>query len=176
MMVMRKIIVIGTLHAGSTPNKELKAVLERYEPDQLLVEIAQKDIDRGKIVSYPPEMRFVCKWGKRMRIKVSGFDSKINVMKKGVTERDNQRLIKEEGWLMRGLTWKDLNKSSNLKKIDTPLYHRIVDHKKERKREVQMAKNIINSMVSRGAVVIVTGAGHLDFFQKRIPNAIFPFR
>ena len=46
----RKIIVIGTLHAGITPNNELKAVIESFKPDQLLVEIANDDITKNDLI------------------------------------------------------------------------------------------------------------------------------
>lgn len=50
---MRKVIIIGTLHLGSTPHKELEKILKRIRPNRLLVEIAQEDIENNAIENYP---------------------------------------------------------------------------------------------------------------------------
>ena len=84
--MLRKIIVIGTLHAGITPNNELKDVIESFEPDQLLVEIVNDDIVKNDLSSYPPEMIFAFEWAKSNKVKVAGFDSKIDVFREGVKQ------------------------------------------------------------------------------------------
>jgi hypothetical protein len=173
---MGKIIIVGTLHAGLTLENELEEVLERYNPDQLLVEIAQVDIENGKLDSYPPEMVFAYNWAKKNKAKVNGFDSKIDVFRKGITEENNQKVIKEQKKLMKNLTWRDMNKSENLKKLDTASAIELIDPEKEEKREFEMLRNIQNLMLGMGTILIVTGCGHLDFFEKHIKNAIFPFR
>ncbi len=173
---MKKIIILGTLHAGLTPEDELKEVLEEYNPHQLLIEIAEEDIKNGKFDSYPPEMVFAYNWAKKNKVKVNGFDSKIDVLRKGMTEEDNQKLIEKQKKLMNIFTWKDMNKTENLKKLDADSAKNLIDQKKEEKREFEMLKNIKNSMIENGKILIITGCGHLDFFEKYISNAIFPFR
>ena len=69
-----------------------------------------------------------------------------------------------------------MNKAENLKKLDTDSAKNLVDSKKEEKREFEMLKNIKNSMIDNGKILIITGCGHLDFFEKHIINAVFPFR
>ena len=49
---MRKIIIIGTIHSGFTPNKELEEVLEKYHPKQLFVEIAEEDVTKNKLKNH----------------------------------------------------------------------------------------------------------------------------
>ena len=78
---MGRIIIIGTLHAGMTSEKELKVILEKYNPYQILVEISQKDINNGAIDSYPSEMIFAYRWAKNRGKKINGFDAKINTLK-----------------------------------------------------------------------------------------------
>ncbi|MFH1972091.1 MAG: hypothetical protein ABIJ18_01295 [archaeon] len=173
---MRKIIIIGTLHAGLTSKNELQKILEKINPDQLLVEIAEEDIKNGKFDLYPPEMIFAYKWGKKRRINVNGFDSKINVIRKGLTEEDNQQVIKEQKKLMQNLNWKDMNKSKNLKKIKTNSSKKLIDPIKEAKRESELLKNIKKTMIPDGIITIITGCGHLDFFSKHIKGAILPLR
>lgn len=48
---MLKIIIIGTLHAGLTPVKELEGEFIEYKPDQILVEIAANDIKNKVFLS-----------------------------------------------------------------------------------------------------------------------------
>lgn len=173
---MRKIIIIGTLHSGLTPEDELKEVLERYNPDQLLIEIAEEDIKNGKFDFYPPEMIFAYNWAKKNKVKVNGFDSKMDVLRKGMTEEDNQKVIEEQKKVMNNFTWKDMNKTETLKKLDTDSAKNLIDHKKEEKREFELLKNIKDSMIENGKILIITGCGHLDFFEEDIRNAFFPFR
>lgn len=63
--IMRKIIIIGTLHAGLTPNQELKEFLEYTKPTQVLVEILEEDLHQKKLDSYPSEMVYTLKWAKQ---------------------------------------------------------------------------------------------------------------
>ena len=173
---MKEIIIIGTIHAGFTPKNELKEIIQKYNPNQILVEIAEEDIKNKKLKSYPPEMIFTYNWAKQNQIKVNGFDSKINVMKKGVTKKEKQRIMEEGKRLMKSFTWKDMNKPRNLKKINIKSIEKFVDSKKEKERQVKMLRNIRKLIVNEGRVIIITGCGHLDFFKKNIKGAFFPLR
>jgi hypothetical protein len=175
---MQRIIVIGTLHAGLTPEDELEELLTAYEPSQVLIEIAQEDIDDENISTYPPEMVFAYVWAHRNGVSANGFDCKINVFREGVTDVDNQALIKRQKSLMEGLclTWRDVNKSKNNKRIDLEEVDDITDAEAERERENQMLENIRKHMIGGGTILILTGCAHLDFFEENIPNAEFPLR
>lgn len=172
---MKKIIIIGTLH-GMTPESELEELFNKYKPEQILVEIAEADLEKDKIKSYPREMVFAYKWAKKNGIPTAGFDSGINSLRDGATEKDNQKLIEVETELLEGLTWKDMNRRENDTLLDTDFYFQVVDPNKERKREEEMLKNIQNLSIEDKIVMIITGAGHLKFFEKNIPAAIFPLR
>ena len=169
---MLKIIVIGTLHAGSTPNEELKQIFDDYGPTQILVEISQGDIDKNNISEYPPEMIFAYEWAIQNNIKINGFDSKIDIFKKGVTSKDNQKLIKEQEKLIKNYSWRDFNKIEKEKL----LIDNITDPVKEKKREEEMFKNIKEVIDNHGTILIIMGCGHLNYFEKNLKNAIFPFR
>ena len=173
---MRKIIIIGTLHAGLTDEIELKHLLEKYNPDQVFVEIAQEDIDKGKINSYPPEMISIYGWAIEQDIVVNGFDSKINTLRERLTNKDNQAVIEEQKKIMKNFNWKDMNKEKNNGLLHIPSLDLLVDKEKEAKRELEMLAKINSVMVSQGTVLIVTGCGHLNFFEKMLPDAIFPLR
>lgn len=170
-----KIIIIGTLHANGTPHNELAKVLEKYKPDQLLVEITQKDIEEEKLTKYPDEMIFAYNWAKKTDTKVNGFDSKINVMKEKKTEKDNRKAIEESQKLRGKLTWKDMNKENNLQ-ITFPSWKDLVDWRKWDAREEEMLANIKNHFNLEGIVLILTGASHLKYFEKHLKDAEFPFR
>jgi pheromone shutdown protein TraB len=174
---MREIIVIGTLHAGATPNSELKEVLERYKPDRLLVEMAQVDINNKRIRKYPPEMRFAYNWAKKNNLEVYGFDTKDNTnFAKGMTKKDNLKVIDEQWKLLGKHTWKDTNKERYNKLLDTESSINLIDWKKEKIREAVMLRNVKKKMLRKGRVVIITGCGHLNFWEKRLKTAKFPFR
>lgn len=172
----KKIIVIGTLHAGITPNNELKEVIERLKPDQLLIEIANDDIAENNLSSYPPEMIFALEWAKINNIKVVGFDSKINVFREGVMPKDNQAMIEKQKKIIKKISWKDFNKIENEKLLDVDGLDELIDHDKERARENEMLKNIEANIIERGTIVLITGTAHLNFFERNIKDAIFPFR
>ena len=172
---MRKIIIIGTLHLGLTPNKELREVLDEIKPDQLLVEINERDIKNNNFKKYIPEMVFAYRRAKKKKISVSGFDSSINVLSQGMTEKDKKRIIQKQKRLAKGHNWKDLNKEKYLKLLRGS-EEGLIDWKKEQKREEKMLQNIKKAMQPNGKIVIVTGCGHLSFFEKSIKDAVFPFR
>jgi len=173
---MRKIIIIGTLHAGITPKNELKKYLDYAKPDQVLVEIAEADLRRDRLDSYPTEMVYALNWARKRNILVNGFDCSLNTLRKGMTADDNQRVIREQKKLMKDLTWKDLNKSRNLKKLNTASAKKLVDPEKEKRREIGMFRNIQKTMIEKGTILILTGCGHLNFFEKHIKEANFPLR
>ncbi|MEK6842233.1 MAG: hypothetical protein AABX84_00295, partial [Nanoarchaeota archaeon] len=59
---MRKIYIIGTIH-GMTPNNELKSILKKINPNQILVEITEKYLKNKKFKNYPKEMVYAYSWG-----------------------------------------------------------------------------------------------------------------
>ncbi|PIZ54776.1 hypothetical protein COY25_01780 [Candidatus Uhrbacteria bacterium CG_4_10_14_0_2_um_filter_41_7] len=172
----RKIIVIGTLHAGITPNNELKAVIESFKPDQLLVEIANDDITKNDLSSYPSEMIFAFEWAKSNNVKVAGFDSKIDVFREGAIPEDNQAIIEKQKKMIKKLSWKDFNKIENEKLLDVDGLDELIDQNKERVRENEMLQNIEANIIESGTIVVITGTAHLNFFERNIQDAIFPFR
>ncbi len=177
---MRKIIVIGTVHGGFTPNNELQDVLENFKPGQLLVEIAEEDIKKDNLKEYPSEMICAYNWAKKRKIPVNGFDSTINVLAEGITEEHNKKAIKIQLKRIERYTWKDLNKEEYLKMVDSellpPPLNQLIDEKKMKQREKEMVKNIKKYIHKKGDIIIITGAGNLKIFEKEFPNAIFPYR
>lgn len=173
---MKQIFVIGTLHAGLTPKKELIKVLIQYNPDQLLVEIVEQDLISGNLTSYPEEMVHAYHWAKSKGIDVKGFDSPINTFKSGKAESDNQKVIEEQKKLLKNLGWKDMNKKENSQLLNTDSLKQLIDLQKEENRRIQMLRNIKKLMMPVGKVVILTGTNHLDFLEKQFPEATFPYR
>jgi len=178
---MRKIIFIGTLHGGITSKHELKELLERYSPNQVLVEVTEEDLDMNKLESYPEEMQFAVGWARDNRIKVNGFDSSIEVTKGGFTDEDNKKLMKNQIELLseKNRDWKDLNKPENLEMLDNDARTSLepfVDFEKELEREHEMLFNINKKAIKEGVIVVITGAGHLNFFEKNFSDAEFPLR
>lgn len=174
-MKMRKLIFIGTLHARLTPKTELFSVLDEYDFDLILIEVQQSDLDSNNLDRYPPEMLDAFSYAKSKGIKVKGFDCGFNVILKGKSDDDNLAVIEEQKKLLAGLNWKDFNKEINLKLIDIKSENDLIDQEKWDERENLMMENIEKELID-GTVIIITGAGHLKYFEKYFKDAEFPFR
>ena len=142
---MRTIIIVGTLHEGLTPTDELQEILEDIDPDQLLVEIAKEDLQNEILGKYPEEMVYAYKWAKKNNVQVNGFDSSINILKRGTTKEDEERVVKGVKKLLKGYTWKDMNKGECQKMIGQ-LIVGLIDPLKRKKRQQEMLQNIKKSM------------------------------
>jgi hypothetical protein len=171
---MNRIFLVGTLHAGFTPPKELISVLESLALNQLLVEIVQSDIQKNKLAHYPPEMTAALKWARANRISVSGFDARLSVLRKEKTKADNRKVIGEQSKLIRKYSWRFFNRLSHLKKLETKEYLDLIDLVKFQAREDRMAAYIRKRMNPSGRVAIVTGCAHLPFFKRTFKWASIP--
>jgi len=171
---MNQIYIIGTLHAGWTPDKELQEELEKIKPDQLLVEICDSDLQDNKLDDYPPEMVFAYQWAKENQVSVVGYDSKIKVFREGISDEDNQAVIEEQKKQLSHLTWQGANKPENCQLFMKESYEKLVDPAKDKLREQEMLDNIKKAIADQGRVVILTGCGHLDFFKANLSEAKFP--
>lgn len=173
---MQELIFIGTLHGGLTPSGELTAMLKELQPNQILVEIDQDDLESDTLKAYPQEMVAVSRWARGQGIPATGFEAKMNVKKSGVTDADEERLWQEQGDIIRRHDWKDFNKKENDGILDTESWSSIVDQKKWDDREAQMRENILKGAKKEGRTVVVTGSGHIPFFVEAFPHARFPLR
>jgi hypothetical protein len=82
--------------------------------------------------------------------------------------------------LLKNYSWKDLNneepwKIAEVAKIENDIVEKYFDINKSKQREYKMLENIKKNLVE-GKNLILTGAGHLTFFQKELPEAKLPFR
>lgn len=170
---MQQLTFIGTLH-GMTPKEELEEIIVQYKPGQLLIEMVQQDIDKETVDSYPQEMIDAYNWAKAHNIPVFGFDSKIDVLIKGKTKKDEEKLSEEQDEIINKHNWKDFNKEKYDKLLNTKSWYSLVDREKLVKRQEEMYANILNKALKDGRVVIITGSGHISFFKKKFPKAEFP--
>ncbi len=173
---MQNLIFIGTLHARFTPHGELRAVLEQYAPEVLLVEISQEDLENDTVQKYPDEMIFAAGWAKETGTTVYGFDSDTNVLAEGKTERDNQIAIDEQRAIPLSYTRIDANKSAVNEALKTPFAVALIDPLKWDQREHEMERNINQLLDSTKRTLVITGVGHLDYFEKQFPQGTFPLR
>jgi hypothetical protein len=172
---MRKIYFIGTLH-GFTKENELEEILVQLEPNQLIVEIEENDIQKNRMSGYPVEMIWATNWARKRRIKVFGMDCDINVLEENKTSEDEKKLLKRERKIINEYGWKNFNQESYLKLLNFPEDEGIVDKSKFGSRQEKMLENIKSNTIRNGNIVVLTGAGHLAFFEEKIPSAIFPLR
>lgn len=174
-----QIFVIGTLHLGLTPLDELKEVLEDISPDQILIELPRGTHGVGG----PDEMVYAKQWARDNGINVDFFDADISVLKDSILENNAEykELIKRQVQLLQGISWKDANKKATftegeLAKIDKELMTKVFDVEKWNRREDEMLKNVVELMQKDGVVAILTGAGHLDFFENSPLETKLPLR
>jgi hypothetical protein len=172
---MRKIIFIGTLHAGLTPKNELGKILDSLKPDQLFIEIPPEAVDNKRIFAYPDEMIFALRWAKRNRILVSGFDANIEIIKKGKTEKDSRAVLRKQKMIIKKYGWRNFNRERFSELLDKEAKD-LIDLRKWRLREEKMAKNIAAELIKSGTIIILTGVSHLSFFEKKFRRAEFSFR
>ena len=66
-------------------------------------------------------------------------------------------------------------KISEVQELEDKITTKYFDIKKSQEREQKMLKEIRVKLIE-GTNVIVTGAGHLSFFEKEIPDAELLFR
>jgi len=165
---------LGTLHAGLTINNELELIIKQIDPDQILVEVAQVDIDQNNIDSYPPEMILAFTLSKENKIPVNGFDSKMNILKPNITEQDNRRLIERQKLIIGNRSWKDFNLSENARLLYES--NNLINQDKWQLRQHKMVENIKKLASKNKRVLIITGCAHLDFFEHSFKDATFPLR
>ncbi len=173
---MQSIFVIGTVHTMMPEHQqELENLLRVINPDQILVEISQEDVQKENFKEYPQEMVYAYYWAKNQGKRVNGFDTSVDIIDETVSEDMKRQLGREAGHLIAIVNWKDLNKTN------TEIYRRLslftermVDKEKHKQRQETMLENIQKHMISRGKILILTGSFHLPFFQKNLKNALFP--
>ncbi len=180
---MKKVIIIGTIHLNWTPKDELEEVLRDINPDKVLVELDKDELyDNPREDSVRDEMFVVYDWAVRNKKKVDYFDTGDSSLKDGVTGKEPEFLQFELECkkLLKNHSWKDLNKEGlwnipSVKKLKDEIKEKYFDKEKSKKREYEMLSNIKNKLIN-GVNVIVTGAGHLSFFEKEMPDAVLPLR
>ena len=173
-----KTYVIGTVHNMIPKYKEeLKSIFENINPDQMLVEIVQKDLFGNNFKKYPKEMVYAYRWGIKNKKIVNGFDVPITIIKKGISKKRLKELEKEAFRILSRHNWKEWNKTKYDKNKEfDKLMKRVLDFKKHRIRQNKMLTNIQKMMIKDGKILILTGAAHLRFFKRNLKKAIFPFR
>jgi hypothetical protein len=186
---MRKIYVIGVIH-NFVSEKETTDILEKYNPDQVFIELRQEHLETKKFKEYGKEFFYVSKWCKKNNKIINGFDycAKNWLTTKDMTKIDKKNLKnitdKYLAILVKKYEWKKFNQKKYMKLFYESDYYKraksipFIKHiyKILPLRQKMMLKNIRKRMIKKGTVLIITGAGHLDFFEKNIKGAIFPFR
>ncbi|MEK7659723.1 MAG: hypothetical protein AAB343_00805 [Patescibacteria group bacterium] len=178
---MRTIYIIGTLHLGYVPKDELYHELDKLRPDFLFLELPNVPIEQIKAnADLRDEMISAYEWAIKNSVPTVFYDADTKILREDVDTSspifqenlDFQRRILDSGQY----SWKDFNNEETLHILDTPTQHLVSDPAKEEEREHRMLEKINQHMISKGTVLILTGASHLYFFEKNLPQAIFPFR
>jgi len=171
--------VIGTIHSGHTDKKELADVLEDIDPDQVLIELpegfSKASVREREVV--PDEMLFAYDWTRENGVSRACFDVDSGIIEDYFSEDysedsdEYQEFLDFQDKIIENHNWKDFNKDENLDLLDHPLEDTLFDKAVLKQREKDMLINIKEKIISEGDVAIVTGASHLQFFQKHLENA-----
>jgi hypothetical protein len=178
---MRKVYVLGTIHGNYVPKEELAEELAKLNPTQMFVELPDKSLEQiiegGDVRD---EMIFADSWGRERNIPVYRFDTDRDTLRAGMTvdSPDFKKLFSDQLHMLKKLklSWKEFNRRENDTALDHPLENIVSDPTEFGKREEEMLRNIRHHMSEQGVVLILTGAKHLSFFEKQLPEAVFPLR
>ncbi len=175
---MKKVFVIGTVHSMMPKyKKELASILEEITPDQILVEIVDKDLKNKNTKKYPEEMVFAYKWGIKHKKRVDGFDAPISMIKKSVPKKRLKEMDKEVFKIIDRHNWKEWNKKKYDKDKEFEKFmDEVLDKDKHKLRQRKMLDKIRKMMIKEGKILILTGSYHLRFVEKNLKGAVFPLR
>lgn len=170
---MRQVYIIGTIH-NQVLRKEINNILDKLNPNQILLEIVNSHLNSNKISKYPAEMRLAYEWAKKHNKNVKGFEVKSS-RKDNLTNQEI-KIVKKVNEYVASKDWKYFNKKRHMDQIEKLLRPLPLLTREDKSRQKRMLKNIRKHMIRNGRIVIITGIGHLNFFEKHIPEAKFPFR
>ena len=171
---MRKIIVIGTIHNYPSCRRQLKQILKKLNPDQVLVEIIDADLKKRKFKNYPKEFIDAYEWAVKNKKIINGFDVPIRI-EKPFFKKELRQINRDMANVISKHDWKEWNKS----KYDDEIYgltKNVIYVKKHKLRQRKMLVNIKRTMIPRGKILVLTGIGHLNFFERYLKIADFLFR
>ena len=183
---MRKTFVIGVIH-NFVPKKDLIELLEKYNPDQVMVEITASDLKKKKFKNYGKEFKDAYEWCKKKKVKIDGFDywQKGWLQLEDMPESEKKEYKKIEKLLVKIFKrygWKKFNKKKYKKLLDKYIdkAKKSISYIKEIYetlpiRQKKMLANVKKRVLKKGTILILTGVGHLGFFEKHL-KAEFPYR
>lgn len=170
---MSPLYIVGTTHKEHNKKGLLEVFIE-LEPSQLLLELNEEDIQSCKVKSHPVEMSWAYRWGLENKKIVNGFDHEIPCRYKVPIEEIPSFFapIAEE---YNSYDFRKMNKreyTNIMQDIEEQIF---VEEDLLNRRE-GMVRNIRSLRDPSVAGLVLTGVGHLWFFEKQLPEAIFPYR
>lgn len=175
-IVMRTIYLIGTVHFMMPQREmELKLLLQVMDPDQVFVQIDDDDMKFGNKQYAAKEMLYAYDWAIQRNKKVVCYDKRMDLSSYYLEEEKKKEVKEEMAHLLAGTNWKEFNK------INTEIYKKfeklkllLVDENKERERHYAMLANIERNLIDKGKILVITGIGHLPYFERNLKDALFP--
>lgn len=166
-----------------TRKNDLRRILEEIKPDQLLLELPEEAGARVEAARHSDEMAFADRWARTKGVSTGYFDVDMSILRDGISEEDPEymELVNREVAELQAYSWQELNRKEpwqmgKLASTQREFWRRFFDEEKWDRREKGMLENIRRLRKSNGTVLILTGAGHLDFFQRELPDAEFRLR
>jgi pheromone shutdown protein TraB len=157
---------------------EFRRIIEKINPNQILVEIDREiNLKSSQIKKYPKEMIFSYNWAVKNNKQVDVFDTnRYKQIKKTATKKDLDEATKIFLKMFKNYDWKQMNQRLPSIEEYRKIERKVLNLREVNARRKVMLSNIRRLSIKKGSILIVTGASHLDFFEKNIKGAIFPFR
>jgi len=171
----KQILVYGTVH-NMIPTKELNAILDKNQPDLILVDEYQDNIKMNRLNQSPQEVKDAIAWANANYVNIFGFGLRRTVVKKPLpSKKQLAEVAAAQKKILKGKSWKDANKRE-LASLEAKAAEPVIDQKALAQNRKQMLARINEYLPTGNKVVIFVGAAHLEFFQKNLPDAVFPLR
>jgi len=167
---MSQLYIVGTAH---NPADDLESVVRSIRPKQLLLEIVDEDLTQEHLEDQLPEMVEMYHFAKRQGIIARGFDARVDIIIPTVTDEDllyADRVARKHSTL----GFRELNKRQYDAVWET-IAKMVINSEAHAQRQDAMVENI-RQMRIPGENLLFCGIGHLQYLERNIPDAIFPFR
>ncbi len=167
---MSQLYIVGTAH---NPADDLESVVRSIRPQQLLLEIVDEELRRGELEDQLPEMMAMYHFAKGQGILVRGFDARVDIIIPIVTQED---LLYADGVARKygTLGFQELNKRQ-YDEVWEKIARMAINPEAHAQRQGAMVENI-REMRMPGDNLLFCGIGHLQYLERTIPDAVFPFR
>jgi len=170
---MNELYVIGTSQLESAIIGIVE-LLNSFSPSQLFIEMTDDDVKTVDINHYEPDFIAAYNWARYNNVLIRGIDHSVSYFLDNIPFEAFLKIEELKNSFL-DTDFKELNK----RKYDE-MYNNIISTffnvEKYAERIEGMINNIRENMIYGAKSVALIGVGNLPYFEKNLPEAVFPFR